>query len=65
MLLTGKLLREEMGMFWEEGVEMVAHGNVAVGNGASAGMCRRLGGRDIGEVFWMKVDLNAEGVNGV
>lgn len=57
--LTTKLFREEMGVFWEEGVEKLAHGNVEVGNEASAKMCRRLGGEDIGEVFWVRVDTNA------
>jgi hypothetical protein len=60
MALTAKLFREEMGFFWEEGVEKLALGNVAVGNEASASMCRQLGGEDIGEVFWVRVDLRAE-----
>lgn len=60
MALTAKLFREEMGFFWEEGVERLALGNVAVGNEASASMCRRLGGEDIGLVFWVRVDLNAK-----
>ncbi|KAM0708974.1 hypothetical protein Q7P35_003010 [Cladosporium inversicolor] len=60
MALTAKLFREEMGFFWEEGVERLALGNVAVGNEASASMCRRLGGEDIGEVFWLRVDLRAK-----
>lgn len=55
--LSAKLFREEMGRFWEEGVERVAHGNVIVGNRASAGMCMSLGGRDVGEVYWLRVDL--------
>lgn len=57
MKLSAKLFREEMERFWEEGVERLAHGNVMVGNGASAGMCRNLGGRDWGEVYWVCVDL--------
>ena len=60
MALTAKLFREEMGFFWEEGVERLAIGNVAVGNEASASMCRRLGGEDIGLVFWVRVDLDAK-----
>jgi hypothetical protein len=59
--LTAKLFREEMGQFWEAGIEKFAHGNVAVGNEASARMCRQLGGRDVGEVFWVRVDLEAVG----
>jgi hypothetical protein len=62
--LTAKLFREEMGHFWEAGVEKFAHGNVAVGNEASARMCRQLGGRDVGEVFWIRVDLEAAGRQG-
>lgn len=58
MALSAKLFREEMGVFWEEGVERVAHGNVLVGNEASAGMCRNLGGRSVGEVYWVKVDMD-------
>lgn len=42
--LTAKLFREEMDFFWEDGVERLAHGNVAVGNEASASMCKQLGG---------------------
>lgn len=60
MSLTAKLFREEMGLFWEEGVERLALGNVAVGNEASASMCRRLGGEDIGEVCWVRVDVHAK-----
>ena len=68
MALTAKLFREKMDFFWEEGVERLALGNVAVGNEASASMCRRLGGEDIGQVFWVRVDLNAKrqaALNGV
>ena len=60
MKLTAKLVREEMGRFWEDGEddgERLAHGNVMVGNGAGAGMCRNLGGEDWGEVYWLCVDL--------
>jgi hypothetical protein len=60
MTLTAKLFREEMGVFWEEGMERLAHGNVAVGNEASASMCRRLGGKSVGEVYWIRVDLKAK-----
>ena len=41
-------------------MERLAIGNVAVGNEASASMCRRLGGEDIGEVFWVRVELRAK-----
>lgn len=55
--LSAKLFREEMGRFWEEGVQRVAHGNVVVGNEASAAMCGRLGGREGEWVYWVMVDL--------
>ena len=63
MMLSAKLFREEMGRFWEEeegiviGEERLAHGNVMVGNEASAGMCWNLGGEDVGRVYWVNVDL--------
>ena len=68
--ITTKIFREGMGVFWEDVEEeegererlVVAHGNVAVGNEKSAGMCRSLGGVDLGEVFWLKIDL--EGLEG-
>lgn len=63
--LTTKIFREGRGVFWggeEDAGERerlsIAHGNVAVGNEKSAGMCRSLGGVDLGEVFWLKVDLD-------
>lgn len=59
--LTIKLFHEAMGVFWGDGVEKLAHGNVAVGNEKSAGMCRSLGGVDVGEVFWVKVDVGGIG----
>jgi hypothetical protein len=59
MMLSAKLFREELGRFWdgEDGMERLAHGNVLVGNEASAGMCRNLGGEDVGRVCWVCVDL--------
>jgi len=58
MMLSAKLFREEMGRFFDgEGEERLAHGNVLVGNEASAGMCRNLGGEDVGRVCWVCVDL--------
>ena len=69
--LSARVFREGMGRFWE-GEEVVldgdgngaveerlrlAHGNVAVGNEKSAGMCRRLGGREGSVVYWVTVDL--------
>ncbi|KAM0712337.1 hypothetical protein Q7P37_011432 [Cladosporium fusiforme] len=57
-MLSAKLFREEMERFWEQGLDRVAHGNVMVGNRASASMCKSLGGRDIGEVYWLRVDLD-------
>lgn len=56
-LLSARLFREEMGRFWEDGLERLAHGNVMVGNEASAGMCRSLGGRRVAEVYWVRINL--------
>lgn len=44
-----------MGRFWEDGVEKLAHGNVLVGNSASAGMCEALGAVEGSVVFWVGV----------
>ena len=55
--LTTKLLREEMDLFWADGMQRLAQGYVIVGNEASAGMCRSLGGRADWEVYWLRVDL--------
>ena len=57
-MLTTKLLREEMDNFWQDGIERLAQGYVIVGNEASAGMCRALGGRAEWEVYWIRVDVN-------
>jgi ribosomal protein S18 acetylase RimI-like enzyme len=57
-ILTSKLLREEMDMFWEEGIEKLGFGYVIIGNDASAGMCRSLGGKADWEVYWIRVDLS-------
>ncbi|KAK3671245.1 hypothetical protein LTR78_008880 [Recurvomyces mirabilis] len=59
--LTTKLFRENMSGFWEGGAEETkwALGYVAVGNEASSGMCRSLGGRSEWECYWVRVDLGA------
>ncbi|KAK4565276.1 hypothetical protein LTR86_003893 [Recurvomyces mirabilis] len=59
--LTTKLFRENMSGFWEGGAEETkwAHGYVVVGNEASSGMCRSLGGRSEWECYWVRVDLGA------
>ncbi|EME44171.1 hypothetical protein DOTSEDRAFT_24257 [Dothistroma septosporum NZE10] len=56
-----KLFKEKMDMFWEEGVERVAHDYVIKGNGASVGVSKSLGGESAWEVFWCRVDLNGVG----
>ena len=55
--LTTKLFREKMHMFWEHGMDGLAHGQVMVGNKESEGMCRSLGGKSDWEVYWLRVDL--------
>ncbi|KAK5109823.1 hypothetical protein LTR62_006556 [Meristemomyces frigidus] len=59
--LTTKLFREFMDGFWEKDSteKKWAHGYVMVGNEASAGMCRSLGGRSRWECFWVRIDLSA------
>ena len=56
--ITTKLFRENMDMFWENGVEKLAHGYVIAGNKESEGMCRSLGGKSDWEVDWIRVDLS-------
>ena len=56
-VVTTKLFREKMGMFWEEGMQRLAHGYVIVGNKESERMCRSLGGKNEWEVSWLRVDL--------
>jgi len=56
--ITTKLFREKMDRFWEEGVEQLGHGYVIVGNKASEGMCRSLGGRSEWQCYWLRIDLS-------
>ena len=56
--VTTKLFREKMDLFWEDGMERVAHGYVIVGNKESEGMCRSLGGKSDWEVYWLRLDLS-------
>ena len=55
--VTTKLFREKMNLFWEDGMERLAHGYVIVGNKESEGMCRSLGGKSDWEVYWLRLDL--------
>ncbi|KAK6402526.1 hypothetical protein LTR95_019062, partial [Oleoguttula sp. CCFEE 5521] len=55
--LTTKLFREEMGLFFADGMEKLAQGYVIVGNEASKGMCESLGGKAEWTVYWVRVDL--------
>ncbi|KAK5172138.1 uncharacterized protein LTR77_003776 [Saxophila tyrrhenica] len=55
--LTTKLFREEMGRFWKDGGENLAHGYVIDGNKQSEGMCRSLGGKSGWWVYWLRVEL--------
>ena len=56
--ITTKLFRDKMGIFWEDGIQKLAHGYVIVGNEESEGLCRSLGGRSDWEVYWLRVDLS-------
>ncbi|GAB1744113.1 hypothetical protein NU219Hw_g1273t1 [Hortaea werneckii] len=55
--VTTKLFKRDMQRFWEEGVQRLAHGYVVVGNKASEGMMRGLGGMDMWKCYWLRVDL--------
>lgn len=59
-LITAKLFREKMDRFFEEDgmAEKMGYGFVVVGNKASEGMCRSLGGRSEWESYWLRVDLS-------
>ncbi|KAK5116312.1 hypothetical protein LTR85_009284 [Meristemomyces frigidus] len=59
-LITAKLFREKMGRFFEDDgmVEKLGYGFVVVGNKASEGMCRSLGGRSEWGSYWLRVDLS-------
>lgn len=52
-----KLWREKMGRFWEEGVTRWAHDYVVEGNTASVATSESLGGKWIGDTFWVRLDL--------
>ena len=56
-LLTVRLFETEMDGFWEEGQRKLAFGYVIVGNEASAGMCKSLGGQSDWECYWLRIDL--------
>nr|OQO30562.1 hypothetical protein B0A51_01188 [Rachicladosporium sp. CCFEE 5018] len=55
--LTTKLFRDEMGLFFADGMEKLAQGYVIVGNEASKGMCESLGGMAEWTVYWVRVNL--------
>ncbi|KAI6820964.1 hypothetical protein KC340_g13028 [Hortaea werneckii] len=55
--VTTKLFKQGMQRFWEEGVQRLAHGYVVLGNKASEGMMRGLGGTDMWKCYWLRVDL--------
>ncbi|KAK4550074.1 hypothetical protein LTR36_003041 [Oleoguttula mirabilis] len=58
-LITAKIFREKMGRFFDGGVEKkLGYGFVVVGNMASEGMCRSLGGRSEWECYWLRADLS-------
>lgn len=57
--VMAKLFKEKMDLFWEEGVERVAHDYVIKGNEASVGVSKSMGGKSEWEVFWCRMDLGA------
>lgn len=59
--VTTKLFKQGMQRFWEDGVQRLAHGYVVMGNDASEGMMRGLGGRDMWKCYWLRVDLEKAG----
>jgi ribosomal protein S18 acetylase RimI-like enzyme len=56
--ITTKLFQEKLDMFWEHGMDRLAHGYVIAGNKESEGMCRSLDGKSDWEVYWIRVDLS-------
>ncbi|KAI7223366.1 hypothetical protein KC333_g480 [Hortaea werneckii] len=59
--VTTKLFRQGMQRFWADGGRRLAHGYVVMGNKASEGMMRGLGGRDMWKCYWLRVDLEKAG----
>ncbi|KAK5135389.1 hypothetical protein LTR08_005331 [Meristemomyces frigidus] len=59
-LLSAKIFREGMAHFHtdDEAVDRMALGFVQVGNKASEGMCRSLGGKADWRAYWLRVDLS-------
>ena len=47
-----------MDMFWEDGIQKLAHGFVIEGNQESEGMCRALKGESNWMVYCVRVDLS-------
>ncbi|KAI6800108.1 hypothetical protein KC363_g909 [Hortaea werneckii] len=59
--VTAKLFKQGMQRFWEDGVQRLAHGYVVMGNKASEGMMKSLGGIDTWKCYWLRVDLEKAG----
>ncbi|KAI7552641.1 hypothetical protein KC343_g14506 [Hortaea werneckii] len=59
--VTTKLFQQGMQRFWEDGVQRLAHGYVVMGNKASEGMMKSLGGIDTWKCYWLRVDLEKAG----
>ncbi|KXS99564.1 hypothetical protein AC578_2219 [Pseudocercospora eumusae] len=57
-MIALKLWREKMDRFWEDGVPKVAHDYVIRGNAASVATSESLGGRHIGDTFWVRLDMS-------
>lgn len=55
--VTIKLFGEQMGRYFIDGAERVAHAHVAEGNEASIRVCESLGGKPSWGVCWLRIDL--------
>ena len=58
--LTAKIFREDLAHFHtnDDVIDIMALGYVQVGNKASEGMCRSLGGKADWVCYWLRVDLS-------
>ncbi|KXT15021.1 hypothetical protein AC579_7752 [Pseudocercospora musae] len=57
-MIALKLWREKMDRFWEDGVLKFTHDYVIRGNAASVATSESLGGKHIGDTFWVRLDMS-------
>ncbi|EME79621.1 uncharacterized protein MYCFIDRAFT_37556 [Pseudocercospora fijiensis CIRAD86] len=60
-MIALKLWREKMNKFWEHGVPNLTHDYVIRGNAASVATSESLGGKHIGDTFWVRLDMSLAG----